>query len=109
MAAVKAEDVRASFLFAVHLNGHHQEWLGSRTMNRHSVAAFDFATVYGCDQHVVGPIFACGGTLGSGHHLGGACGKTDIPDLVRVLLFQTVFGHLDGSGSSKLVLVGSFS
>ena len=45
MAAVKAEDVRASFLFVGDLNGHHQEWLGSRTMNRHGAAAFDFATV----------------------------------------------------------------
>ena len=29
MAAVQAEDVRASFLFVGDLNGHHQEWLGS--------------------------------------------------------------------------------
>ena len=28
MAAVQAEDVRASFLFVGVLNGHHQEWLG---------------------------------------------------------------------------------
>ena len=28
MAAVQAEDVRASFLFVSDLNGHHQEWLG---------------------------------------------------------------------------------
>ena len=27
MAAVQAEDVRASFLFVGDLNGHHQEWL----------------------------------------------------------------------------------
>ena len=44
MAAVQAEDVRASFLFVGDLNGHHQEWLGSTTKNRHGVAAFDFAT-----------------------------------------------------------------
>ena len=50
MAAVQAEDVRASFLFVGDLNGYHQEWLGSTTKNRHSVAAFDFATVSGCDQ-----------------------------------------------------------
>ena len=31
MAAVQAEDVRASFLFVGDLNGHHQEWLGSTT------------------------------------------------------------------------------
>ena len=55
MAAVQAEDIRASFLFVGDLNGHHQEWLGSTTTNRHGVAAFDFATVSGCDQLVVGP------------------------------------------------------
>ena len=48
MASVKAEDVGASFLFAGDLNGHHQEWLGSTTTNRHGVVAFDFATVSGC-------------------------------------------------------------
>ena len=63
MAAVQAEDVRASFLFVDDLNGHHQEWLGSTTTNRHGVAAFDFATVSGCDQSVVGPTHARGGTL----------------------------------------------
>ena len=31
MAAVQAEDVRASFLFVGDLNDHHQEWLGSTT------------------------------------------------------------------------------
>ena len=49
MAAVQAEDVRASSLSVGDLNGHHQEWLGSMTTNRHGVAAFDFATVSGCD------------------------------------------------------------
>ena len=48
MAAVQAEDVRASFLSVDNLNGHHQEWLGSTTTNRHRAAAFDFATVSGC-------------------------------------------------------------
>ena len=38
MAAVQAEDVRASFLFVGDLNGHHQEWLSSATTNRHGVA-----------------------------------------------------------------------
>ena len=52
MAAVQAEDVRAFFLFVGDLNGHHQEWLGSTITNRHGVAAFDFATVSGCDQLV---------------------------------------------------------
>ena len=34
MAAVHADDVRASFLFVGDLNGHHQEWLSSTTKNR---------------------------------------------------------------------------
>ena len=63
MAAVEAEDVRASFLFVGDLNGPHQEWLGSTTTNRHGVAAFDFVTVSGCDQLVVGPTHARGETL----------------------------------------------
>ena len=50
MAAVKAEDLRVYFLFVCDLNGHHQEWLGSTTTHRHSVAAFDFETVSGWDQ-----------------------------------------------------------
>ena len=37
MAAVQAEDVRASFLFVGDLNGHHQEWLGSTTTNRQAL------------------------------------------------------------------------
>ena len=47
--------MRASFLFVGDLNGHHQEWLGSTATNRYSVAAFDSATVVGCDQLVAGP------------------------------------------------------
>ena len=76
MSAVQAEDVRASFLFMGDLNGHHQEWLGSTTTNRHGVAAVDFATVAGCDQLVVGPTHTRGGTLD--------LLMTDVPDLVRV-------------------------
>ena len=63
MAAVQTDDIRASFLFVGDLNGHHQELLGSTTANRHGVAAFDFATVSGCDHLVVGPTHARGGTL----------------------------------------------
>ena len=47
MAAVQAEDARASFLFVGDLNGHHQEWLCSTTTNRHGIAAFNFTTVSG--------------------------------------------------------------
>ena len=63
MAAVKAEDVRAFFLFVGDLNGHHREWLRSTTTNCHGVAAFDFATVSGCGQLVIGPALARGETL----------------------------------------------
>ena len=63
MASVHAEDDRASFLFVGDLNGHHQEWLGSTKANRHGVAAFDFATVSGFDQLIVGPTHARGRTL----------------------------------------------
>ena len=62
------------FLFVGDLNNHHQEWLGSATINRHGVAAFDFATVSGCHQLVVGPTHARFGTLG--------LQMTDVPDLV---------------------------
>ena len=73
---MSAEDVRASFLFVGDLNAHHQEFLGSTTTKCHGVAAFDFATVSGCDQLVVSPTHACGGTLD--------LLKTDVPDQVRV-------------------------
>ena len=85
MAAVQAEDVRASFLFVGDLNGHHQEWLGSTTTNRHGVAAFDFATVPGCNQLVVGPTHARGGTLD--------LLITDVPDLVRVAVVATIVAN----------------
>ena len=45
MAAVQAEDIRASYLFLVDFNDHHQKWLESTTTNRHGIAAFDFTTV----------------------------------------------------------------
>ena len=78
MAAVQAEDARASLLFVGDLNGRHQEWLGSTTTNRHGVAAFDFATVSGCDQLIVDPTHARGGTLD--------LLMTDVPDLIVLLL-----------------------
>ena len=83
MAAVRTDYIRAAFLFVGDLkNGHHQEWLGFTTMNRLGVAAFDFATVSGCDQLVIGPIHARGGTL---HLL-----MTDVPDLVRVTVVAPI-------------------
>ena len=82
MAAVQAEDVSASFLFVSDLNGHHQEWLGSTTTNRHGAASFDFATVSGCDQLVVSPTHARGGTLD--------ILMIDVPDLVRVFVVAPI-------------------
>ena len=75
-AAVQIEDIRASFLFVGDLNGHHQEWLGCTTTNRHGVAAFDLATVSSCYQLVVGPTHSRGGTLD--------LLMADVHDLVRV-------------------------
>ena len=91
VAAVQAEDVLASYLFMGDLNGHHQEWLGSTTTNRHGVAALDFTTVSGCDQLVIGPNHARGGTLD--------LLMTDIPDLVQV----AVVAPLDSSDHSSLL------
>ena len=88
MAAVQSVDVRASFLFVGDLNGYHQEWLGSTTTNRHGVAAFDFATVSGCDQLIVCPTHALGGTLD--------LLVTDVPDLVRVAVVVPI-GNSDHS------------
>ena len=86
--------VRASFLFVGDLNGHHQEWLGSTTTNRHGVAAFDFATVSGCDKLVVGPTHACGGTLD--------LLMTDVPDLVWVAVVAPI-GNSDHSSLSAVI------
>ena len=91
---MQTEDIRASFLFMGDLNGHHQEWLGSTTTNRHGVAAFDFATVSGCDQLVVGPTHARGGTLD--------LLRTNVPDLVRVAVVAPI-GNLDHSSLSAVI------
>ena len=74
MAAVQTEDILATFLCEGDLNGHHQEWLSSTTVNRHGVVAFDFATVSGCNQLVVGRTHARVGTLD--------ILMTDVPDLL---------------------------
>ena len=94
MAAVHAEDVRASFMFVGDFNGHHQEWLGSTTTNRHGVATFDFATVSGCDQLVVGPTHARGRTLD--------LLMTDVPDLVRAAVVAPT-GNSDHSSPSAVI------
>ena len=74
-----------------------QEWLGSITTNRHGVAAFDFATVSGCDQLVVCPTYARGGTLD--------LLMTDVPDLVRV----SVVAPIGNSEHSSLLAVISMA
>ena len=50
--------------------------------NRHGVAAFDFATVSGCDQLVVGPTHARGVTLD--------LLMTDVPDILRVSVVSQI-------------------
>ena len=94
MAAVQAEDIRASFLFVDDLNGHHQEWLGYTTTNRHGVSDFDFATVFGCDKLVVGPTHACGGTLG--------LLMTNVPDQVWVAVVAPI-GNSEHSSLSAVI------
>ena len=84
MAAVQAEDVRASFLF-VELRP---------LKNRHGVAAFDFATVSGCDQLVAGPTHARGETLD--------LLMTDVPDFLRVAVVAPI-GNSDHSSLSQVI------
>ena len=96
MAAVQAENVCASFLFVGDLNGHHQECLGSTTTNSHGVAAFDFATVSGCDQLVVGPTHAHGETID--------ILMTDVPDLVQVAAVAPL-GNSDHSSLPAVILM----
>ena len=79
MMLVHVTDVSSWGLYSMRtvLNGH-QEWLCSTTTNRHGVAALDFATVSGCDQLVIGPTHARGGTLD--------LLMTDVPDLEWVVV-----------------------
>ena len=93
MAAVQAEDISASFLFVGDLNGHHHKWLGSSTTNRHRVVAFVFATLSGCDQFVIGPTYAHGGTIDL---------MSDVPDLVRVAV-AALIGNSDHSSLSAVI------
>ena len=94
IAALQTEYIRATLMFVVDLNGHHQEWLGSTTMNRHGVAAFDFATVSRCDQLVITPTHARGGTL---HLL-----MTYVPDIVWVAVVDPI-GNSDHSSLSAVI------
>ena len=94
MAAVQAEDVRASFLFVGDFNGHHQESFGSTNTNRHGLAAFDFATVSGCDLLGFVPTHARGGTLD--------LLMTDVPDLVWVSVVAPIVNS-DHSSLSAVI------
>ena len=64
------------------------------TTNRHGVAAFDFATVSVCDQLVVGPTHARGGTLD--------LLITDVPELVQVAVVAPI-GNSDHSSLSAVI------
>ena len=64
------------------------------TTNRHEVAVFNFATVSGSDQLVVGPTHARGGTLD--------LRMTDVPDLVRVAVVAPI-GNSDHSSQSAVI------
>ena len=70
--------------------------MGSATTNRHGVAAFDFATVSGCDQLVVGPAHARGRTLD--------LLMTDVPYLVRVSVVAPI-GNSDHSALPAVISV----
>ena len=97
MAAVRAEDVHASFLFVGDLNSPHQECLGSTTTNRHGVAAFNFATVSSCEPLVVGPTYACGGTL--------ELLMTEVPNLVLIAVVAPI-GNSDRSSLFSVISMG---
>ena len=68
--------------------------LPPRSWSRHGVAAFDFATVYGCHQLVVGPTHAHGGTLD--------LLMTDVSHLVRVAVLARI-GNSDHSSLSVVI------
>ena len=85
MAAVQAENVRASFLFVGDLNINHREWLGSTSTN---------PLVSACDQLVVDPTHAHGGTLN--------LLTTNVPDLVRVAVAAPI-GNSDHSSLSAVI------
>ena len=110
MAAVQAKDVRDLLLFVGDLNGHDHEWLGSTMTNSHGVAAFDFVTVSGCDQLVVGLTHARGEIL---DFL-----MTDVPDLIPVAVVALLVTQITRRSRRSFrrhklfltcVLVGKFS
>ena len=94
ITAVQTDNVRASFPFVPDLNSHHREWLGSTTINRHRVAAVDFATVSDCGQLVVSPTHATCGPLD--------LLMTDVPDQVRIAVVASI-GNSDHSSLSIVI------
>ena len=68
--------------------------MGSTTTNSHGVAAFDFATVSGCDQLVVGPTHARGGIPD--------LLMTDAPDLIQVAVVAPI-GNSDHSSHPAVI------
>ena len=71
--------------------------MGSTTTNHHGVVAIDFATVSGCDQLVVGPTHARGGTLD--------LLMTNVPDLEQVAVVAPM-GNSDHSSPSAVISMG---
>ena len=53
MAQIQSIDSKSSFIFAGDLNAHHREWLCYVSpTNNHGHAAFDFASLSGCEQAI---------------------------------------------------------
>ena len=94
LASMQAEDVHALSFFLGDFNGHHQELLGFMIINRHELAAIDFATVSGCDQQDVGPTHSRGGTLD--------ILTTDVSDQIRVAVVAPL-GYSDQSSLSAVI------
>ena len=68
--------------------------MGSTSTNRRGIVALDLATVSGCDQLVIGPTHARGGTLD--------LMMTDVPDLVQVSVVSPL-GYSDYSSLSTAI------
>ena len=68
--------------------------MGCTTKNRHGVETLYFATVSGCDQFVVGPAHARGGTLD--------LRMTDVPAQARVNAVAPI-DYLDNSSPSSVI------
>ena len=92
MAAVHAENICASFLFVGDLNGHHQEWFGSTTTNRHGVAALTSGAI----SWFSAPPSARGGTLD--------LLMTNVADQVRVAVVVPIGNSVHSSLSAIITM-----